>query len=240
MSEQQRETAFLKQVIRYDDTGERHQLEERIDQDQRNERCVRRAVGFIIVLIGLAMAGLCYPAVLVTDTSQKSRLLIKTSSALGLGSLICLPIFLGFWGICRRKLDQRREECRRLATQLIESRLGKPRDLPAWGCQRTGDYRAVESAPVGSENDFSVDKQIHKEDPKLIEKVIMNKMFAIALLVGGVVLMVLGVQATDSFSSDVSRFFTGSPTDKAVWMLIGGVVASVMGLAMTLRGSRQG
>ena len=67
----------------------------------------------------------------------------------------------------------------------------------------------------------------------------MNKMFAIVLLVGGVVLMVLGVQATKSFSSDVSRFFTGSHTDKAIWMVIGGVVAAVMGLAMTLRGSRQ-
>jgi Protein of unknown function (DUF3185) len=68
----------------------------------------------------------------------------------------------------------------------------------------------------------------------------MNKMFAIVLLVGGVVLMILGVQATNSFSSDVSRFFTGSPTDKAIWMIIGGLVAAVMGLAMTLRSSKQG
>lgn len=67
----------------------------------------------------------------------------------------------------------------------------------------------------------------------------MNKMFSIALLVGGVVLMIFGIQATDSFSSDVSRFFTGSPTDKAIWMLIGGIVAAVVGLAMTLRGARQ-
>jgi len=51
--------------------------------------------------------------------------------------------------------------------------------------------------------------------------------------------MVLGVQATNSFSSDVSKFFTGSPTDKAIWMIIGGLIAAVMGLAMTLRGSRQ-
>ena len=68
----------------------------------------------------------------------------------------------------------------------------------------------------------------------------MNKMFAIVLLVGGVVLMILGVQATNSFSSDVSRFFTGSPTDKAIWMLIGGLIAAVMGLAMMLRSSKQG
>lgn len=66
----------------------------------------------------------------------------------------------------------------------------------------------------------------------------MNKMVSLALLVGGVVLIVIGVTAMNSFSSDVSRFFTGSPTDKAVWMLIGGVVAAVAGLVGTLRGSR--
>ena len=68
----------------------------------------------------------------------------------------------------------------------------------------------------------------------------MNRIIAIALLVAGVVFMVLGFQATKSFSSDVSRFFTGSPTDKAIWMLMGGLVAAIVGLTMTLRGSRQG
>jgi hypothetical protein len=65
----------------------------------------------------------------------------------------------------------------------------------------------------------------------------MNKMISIGLLVGGVILIIFGVQAMNSFSSDVSKFFTGSPTDKAVWMLIGGVVAAAMGLMGTLRGS---
>ncbi len=50
--------------------------------------------------------------------------------------------------------------------------------------------------------------------------------------------MVLGINSMNSFSSDVSRFFTGSPTDKAVWMLIGGCVAAAIGLSMTLRGSK--
>lgn len=65
----------------------------------------------------------------------------------------------------------------------------------------------------------------------------MNKSISLALLIGGVVLIVLGVMAMDSFGSDVSRFFTGSPTDKAVWMLVGGIVAAVVGLTMTVRGS---
>jgi len=63
----------------------------------------------------------------------------------------------------------------------------------------------------------------------------MNKIVSLALLVGGIILIVVGVNATNSFSSDVSRFFTGSPTDKAVWMLIGGIVAAVVGLATLLR-----
>jgi hypothetical protein len=67
----------------------------------------------------------------------------------------------------------------------------------------------------------------------------MNKFASLALLAGGLVLIIMGINATNSFSSDVSRFFTGSPTDKAVWMLIGGIVAAVGGLAMTLRSSKQ-
>ncbi len=67
----------------------------------------------------------------------------------------------------------------------------------------------------------------------------MNRIVSLALLVGGVVLIIAGVSATNSFSSDVSRFFTGSPTDKAVWMLIGGSVAAILGLTLTLRGGKQ-
>jgi hypothetical protein len=67
----------------------------------------------------------------------------------------------------------------------------------------------------------------------------MNRIIAIVFLVGGVVLMILGIQATNSLSSDVSRFFSGSPTDKAIWMLIGGIVAAVIGLFGLIRKSKQ-
>ena len=66
----------------------------------------------------------------------------------------------------------------------------------------------------------------------------MNKLVSIALLVGGIVLIVFGVSATNSFSSDLSRFFTGSPTDKAIWMLIGGIAATALGLFGLMRSSR--
>ena len=70
------------------------------------------------------------------------------------------------------------------------------------------------------------------------DAIFMNKAISIALLAGGIVLIVIGVNAMKSFSSDVSRFFTGSPTDKAVWMLIGGIVATVIGLFGAMRGAK--
>ena len=66
----------------------------------------------------------------------------------------------------------------------------------------------------------------------------MNKLIPIVLLVTGVVFIVIGINATNSFSSDVSRFFTGSPTDKAIWMLIGGMVAGIIGLIGLMRRSK--
>ena len=66
----------------------------------------------------------------------------------------------------------------------------------------------------------------------------MNKAISLALLAGGVLLVIFGISASKSLGSDISRFFTGSPTDKAIWMLIGGVVLSIIGLAGLLRGSK--
>jgi hypothetical protein len=66
----------------------------------------------------------------------------------------------------------------------------------------------------------------------------MNKAISLAILAGGVLLLIFGINAYNSSSSDISRFFTGSATDKSMWMLIGGAVATVLGLVGLLRGSK--
>jgi protein-S-isoprenylcysteine O-methyltransferase Ste14 len=66
----------------------------------------------------------------------------------------------------------------------------------------------------------------------------MDKTISLAILAGGILLVIFGVSASNSFSSDISRIFTDAPTDKAIWMLVGGVVLTVVGLAGLLRGSR--
>ena len=66
----------------------------------------------------------------------------------------------------------------------------------------------------------------------------MNKAISLVLLVGGIVLIIYGISASDSLSSYFSRFFTGSPTDKTMWLLIGGIVAAAVGLFGLFRGSK--
>jgi len=63
----------------------------------------------------------------------------------------------------------------------------------------------------------------------------MNKAIFITLLIGGIILVIFGINATDSLSSDVSRIFTGSPTNKAIIMLVGGVIATVIGIVGLVR-----
>ena len=64
----------------------------------------------------------------------------------------------------------------------------------------------------------------------------MNKLIWLVILAVGIVLVIYGVSASESFSSDVSRFFTGSPTDKTMWLMIGGIAAIIVGLFVLLRG----
>jgi hypothetical protein len=64
----------------------------------------------------------------------------------------------------------------------------------------------------------------------------MHTLVALAQLARSILLIIFGVSAAQSFSSDLSRFFTGAPADKAIWMLVGGVVASIVGVVGLWRG----
>jgi hypothetical protein len=66
----------------------------------------------------------------------------------------------------------------------------------------------------------------------------MNRLASLAFLIGGIILIVYGVSASNSVGSGFSRFFTGSPTDKTLWLMIGGVVAAIIGLVGIVRGSK--
>ena len=66
----------------------------------------------------------------------------------------------------------------------------------------------------------------------------MNRPVSLILLVVGVILTIYGISASTSVGSDVSKAVTGTPTDKSMWLLIGGIVLGIVGLVGTLRGGR--
>jgi uncharacterized membrane protein HdeD (DUF308 family) len=67
----------------------------------------------------------------------------------------------------------------------------------------------------------------------------MNKGIGIALVVVGIVLVAYGFNASDSTSSGISRFFTGAPTNKALWLLLGGIGSTIVGAVMAFRPVRK-
>jgi hypothetical protein len=66
----------------------------------------------------------------------------------------------------------------------------------------------------------------------------MNRAIGFAILAAGIVLIVFGVNESHSVSSSFSRFFTGNPTDKSMWLIIGGITATVVGAVLALRAAK--
>jgi hypothetical protein len=151
-----KETAFLRQCMLYDESAERHQLEAKIIQAERDERCVWRAVWLMALFAAVAMAGLCYGVVFLENPPQNmsqfiTPFIIRIVCALGAGSLVCMLAFMGLGMVYRKELELRREECRRLAAKLLESRLGKPRTAPLGGLVKEQELAVNVGNAVASE-----------------------------------------------------------------------------------------
>lgn len=57
----------------------------------------------------------------------------------------------------------------------------------------------------------------------------MSKVPSIAILVVGIILLVYGLNASDSAASAVSNAVTGSPTNKSIWLIVLGVIGVLTG-----------
>ena len=66
----------------------------------------------------------------------------------------------------------------------------------------------------------------------------MNKTLSLAVLIAGIILLIFGISASESIGSDFSRLFTGNPTDEAIWLLLGGIIVTIIGAGGLLRGSK--
>jgi LPXTG-motif cell wall-anchored protein len=67
----------------------------------------------------------------------------------------------------------------------------------------------------------------------------MQSVVGIALLVVGVGCIVFGMNASASLGSRLSELFTGTPSDRTIWLLVAGVAAAIIGLGLLLAGRRR-
>ena len=63
----------------------------------------------------------------------------------------------------------------------------------------------------------------------------MLRAVGIALIIVAAILLIWGLQTTNSIASELEEFVTGSPSEKAIILIAGGVVVLVIGLVMALR-----
>ena len=62
----------------------------------------------------------------------------------------------------------------------------------------------------------------------------MKTALGVACIAGGVALLIFGFQAKDSLKDQTNKLFTGSPTDKTMWMIGGGAALGVAGLVLVM------
>jgi hypothetical protein len=67
----------------------------------------------------------------------------------------------------------------------------------------------------------------------------MMRLLGIVLLVGGVVCLMVGVNASHSVADRVSNTFTGRFTDGTMWYMLGGGAAALTGVLMLVSGWRR-
>ena len=63
----------------------------------------------------------------------------------------------------------------------------------------------------------------------------MYRIPSIVLLAVGIALIAWGMNISDSINSQFKEAFTGSPSDKAVWLIVGGAILGVAGLFGVVR-----
>jgi uncharacterized membrane protein YdcZ (DUF606 family) len=59
-----------------------------------------------------------------------------------------------------------------------------------------------------------------------------TRILGIVLLVGGVALLIVGLNSSDSIADRVSNTFTGRFTDATNWYIIGGIIMGVAGVVI--------
>ncbi len=66
----------------------------------------------------------------------------------------------------------------------------------------------------------------------------MQKITGLALLLVGLILLYYGFQEGESLASSLKESITGSPTDRSIALMIGGVLTACIGTGLLMMGRR--
>jgi hypothetical protein len=63
----------------------------------------------------------------------------------------------------------------------------------------------------------------------------MHRAVGLAFVAVAVLLIILGINASQGLTSRFSETFSGTPSNRALWLLIGGAASGVVGLILTFK-----
>lgn len=66
----------------------------------------------------------------------------------------------------------------------------------------------------------------------------MNRIFGLFMWAVGIALVIYGLNLSHWATTTLSRTFTGSPADKTLWLVLGGIASSVFGAVLAFMPSR--
>jgi hypothetical protein len=118
MSDYNKETAFLRQILCHDTSCESKRVDETIARVHRERACIRKAAltAAIFVLLTFVLSH--------TDFFQSEpNFRMWALCVVGLAAMICLVTFLCLLVAYHAKLRRLRDECRNLARNFLETRL---------------------------------------------------------------------------------------------------------------------
>jgi len=125
MSSHQRESAFLKSLIIYEDSEACREFHERLAKAEREAKCIKTAIRLVVLLGMFCISGLGYSSVLLEEFFRnKNHFVTQFFLGLGATSIIALLFFLAQSVWHRALIHRLHEECRRRIVSVVRSRLG--------------------------------------------------------------------------------------------------------------------
>lgn len=67
----------------------------------------------------------------------------------------------------------------------------------------------------------------------------MNRFIGLGLIIVGIILFYYGWQEGDSLAGEIEEAVTGSPSDRSIGLLIGGILSAAIGLGLALYPGRK-